>query len=144
MQPLALWGPLDVVDPFIEFVVLGLALLNLATRQVAHKRHKRQAEEGAEAMDRFLGHEATNALLVVATFYMLLVEYHGGFIMSLLAVGLVVTDFFEFEARKVEARTDQPIEIPKGAIVASGLVVAYALFQALFFLVEGYWQAVVS
>lgn len=144
MQLLALVGPLGVVDPYIEYVVLVLALLNLVTRQAAHSRHKRQAEDGADAIDRHLGHEATNVLLVLASFYMLLVHFHGGFVMAMLALGLVVTDFFEFEARRVEARTDEPLELPKGAIVASALVVSYAAFQALWFLVEGYWKAVVS
>lgn len=144
MQPLVLFGPLGVVDPYVEYVVLVLALLNLVTRQVAHSRHTRQADEGADDISRHLGHEATNVLLVLASFYMLLVHYHGGFVMSMLALGLVVTDFFEFEARKVEVRTDEPLELPKGAIVASALVVSYAVFQALWFLVEGYWKAVVS
>ena len=144
MQPLALFGPLGVVDPFIEYIVLALVLVNLVTRQVAHSRHRRQAEEGAEAINRHLGHEASNVLLVLASFYFLLVHYHAGFVMSMLVIGMVVTDFFEFEARKVEARTERPIELPKGAITASLLVVSYASFQALWFLVEGYWKAIVS
>jgi hypothetical protein len=145
MQPLVLFGPLGVVDPFIEEILLVLALANVVTRRIAHDRHTRQAEDGgAEAMSRHLGHEATNVLLVVGSFYFLLVHYHGGFVMSMLVLGLVVTDFFEFEARKVEARTDRPIEMPKGALVASALVVGYAAFQALWYLVEGPWQAVVS
>jgi hypothetical protein len=144
MLPLALSGPLGVLAPFIEEILLVLALANVATRQVAHFRHRRQAEEGAEEMSRHLGHEATNVLLVLASFYMLLVHYHGGFVMSMLVLGLVVTDFFEFEARKVEARTDRPIELPKGALVASVLVVGYAAFQALWVFVEVYWKAVVS
>jgi hypothetical protein len=144
MEPLVLFGPLDLVDPFIEEILLVLALANVVTRQVAHARHRRQADEGAEAMTRHLGHEATNVLLVLASFYMLLVHYHGGFVMAMLVLGLVVTDFFEFEARKVEVRTDKPIELPKGALVASALVVGYAAFQALWAFVEVYWKAVIS
>lgn len=144
MHPLVLWGPLGIVDPVIEYVVLVLALVNLATRRIAHGRHRRQAENDPAAVNRHLGHEATNVLLVIASFYMLLVHYHGGFVMSMLVLGLVVTDFFEFEARLVEARNDMPLEMPKAALVASMLVVSYALFQALWFLVEGYWKAVVS
>jgi hypothetical protein len=144
MQPLVLLGPLNAVDPFIEYVLLALALLNVVTRYVAHSRHEDQAEEGAESMERHVGHEATNVLLILGSFYFLLVHYHAGFVMAMLVLGLVVTDFFEFEARKVEARTDRPIEVPKAAIVASVLVVGYAAFQALWWIVEGPWQAVVS
>lgn len=144
MQPLVLFGPLDAVDPFIQYIVLVLVLANLGTRMIAHNRHTSQAEDGADAITRHLGHEATNVLLVIASFYMMLVEYHGGFVMAMLVVGMVVTDFFEFEARKVEARAETSLDLPKGAITASLFVVSYALFQAFWFLVEGYWKAIVS
>jgi len=144
MQPLALLGPLDAVDPFVKEILLVLAVANVVTRGVAHVRHKRQADDGADAMSRHMGHELTNVLLIVGSFYLVLVEFHAGFIMSMLVLGLVVTDLFEFEARKVEARTDRTIEMPKGALLASFLVVSYAAFQALWFLFEGPWQQVVS
>jgi hypothetical protein len=144
MEPLALSGPLGVLGPYIDYVLLVLALVNVVTRRVAHGRHRRQAEDGADAMTRHLGHEATNVLLVLGAFYMMLVEFHGGFVMAMLVLGLVITDFFEFEARKVEARTGEPLEMPKGALVAAALVIGYAAFQALFGFVEVYWKAVVS
>jgi hypothetical protein len=58
-------------------------------------------------------------------------------VLSVLVLGLFLTDFFEFEARKVEARRDVPLDRPKGSIAAGMLVLAYAGYQALFFLIEG-------
>ncbi len=46
-------------------------------------------------------------------------HHHGGMVLSVLVLGAVITDFFEFESRKVEARRDIPLERPKGAIVAA-------------------------
>jgi hypothetical protein len=36
------------------------------------------------------------------------------------------------------------VEAPKSAIVASGLVVLYAAYYALFFVVEGVWNAIIT
>lgn len=145
MQPLSLLGPLDALGTDVKYVVFGLALVNLGTRWLAHRQHVRQAAEaeGDEAMSRYLPHEATNVLLVLASLYMTTVAYHAGVVMSVLVFGLVITDFFEYEARRVEAREGWDLEQPKGAIAASGLVVAYGAFQVLFFLVEGIWNAIV-
>jgi hypothetical protein len=127
----------------IEYVILVLVVVNFGTRLFAHRQHKAQAEEGADAMSRSIPHELSNVVLVVASLYYLTVHHHGGMVMSVLVLGLFITDFFEFESRKVEARRGIEIERPKGAIAASMLVLAYAGFQSLFFLVEPIWTAIV-
>jgi len=140
----ALFGPIDsLLAPVIEWVVLALVVVNLVTRGVAHRTHVRQAQEGAEAISRYPVHQTVTVLLVLASFYLATVDYNGGMVLSLLVLGMMITDFFEFEARKVEARKDRPIERPKGSIAASLLVATYAGYLALFFLVEPLWQAVV-
>jgi len=134
MQPLALLGPLDAMGTNVTYVVLVLVLVNLLTRWRAHQRYTRQADEddGAESVSRSMVQERTNALLVVAAFYMTTVSYHAGVVMSTLVVGLVLTDFFEFEARLVEARKGDPLDLPKGALAASTLVLLYAVWQVVF------------
>lgn len=127
----------------IEAVILGLILVNLVTRHLAHRRHKAQAAEGADAVSRHPLHEATNVVLVVATLYYTTLEHHAGVVMTMFVLGLFITDFFEFEARKVEARRDLPLERPKGALVASALVFLYAGYHTVFFLVRPIWSAIV-
>jgi hypothetical protein len=152
MPQVDIFGPVDallgagtgVADVLvIEALLFVLVLANLATRALAHRRHVSQAGEGAEAVTRFLPHEAANVLLLLGSFYYATVAYHGGMVMSALVVGLFITDFFEFESRKVEARRDLDLERPKGALFAATLVLFYASYQTLFFLVEGYFQAIV-
>jgi hypothetical protein len=139
-----LFGPIDdLLAPVIEWVVLALVVANLVTRAVAHRTHVRQAREGAEAISRHPAHQAVTVLLVVASFYFATVDYNGGMVLSTLVLGMVITDFFEFEARKVEARTNEEIGRPKGSLAASLLVAAYAGYLSLFFLIEPLWQAVV-
>jgi hypothetical protein len=141
----ALFGPIDsLLAPVVEWVVLVLVVANLVTRGLAHRSHVRQAKEGAEAISRHPAHQAVTLLLVIVSFYFATVDYNGGMVLSTLVLGMVITDFFEFEARKVEAREDRPIERPKGALVASLLVAVYAGYQTLFFLLlEDLWRAVV-
>jgi hypothetical protein len=152
MVEVSIFGPVDGVLAaelgigdivVIEAIVLVLVLANFVTRKVAHDRHVRQAEDGAEAVSRFVPHELTNVLLVLGSFYYMTVAHHGGMVMSVLALGLFVTDFFEFESRKVEARREIPLERPKGSIVAGLLVLSYAGYQTLFFLIEGPFSAIV-
>jgi hypothetical protein len=139
-----LFGPIDdLLAPVIEWVVLALVVANLVTRAVAHRTHVRQAREGAEAISRHPAHQAVTVLLVVVSFYFATVDYNGGMVLSTLVLGMVITDFFEFEARKVEARTNEEIGRPKGSLAASLLVAAYAGYLSLFFLIEPLWQAVV-
>lgn len=148
MQPLQFAVPLDaleVLEPVITYVILGLVVLNMLTRVLAHRKHVDQAEDGDddENVSRFLPHTVTTLLLVLASFTFLLLEPHGGMVMSILAVGLLITDFFEYESRRVEARTDKKIERPKAALGASALLLLYAAYQALFVFVSGYWNAVI-
>lgn len=144
MDPSTLLGPVDVLEPFIEFVVLGLVVINMATRALAHRRHVRQADEdGAEGLSLFFPLHISNALLVLASFYYATVHPHGGTVMSVLVLGAVLSDVFEFEARKVEARKEVPLERPKAALVSSTLVLLYALYQSLFFVIKPLWSSVV-
>jgi len=131
----------DVI--LIEAVILVLVVANFATRKVAHDRHREQAEGGPEAITRFLPHEALNVVVVLAAFYYMTVAHHAGMVLSMLALGLFLADFFEFEARKVEARRDLELDRPKGSIAAGMLVLAYAGYQALFFLIEGPFNAII-
>jgi hypothetical protein len=140
-----LFGPLDqlLAGP-IEYVLLVLVLANVASRLVEHKTQVSEYESGgAEAISRHPARVATNALLVLVSFYYMTVHYHSGFVTAVLVLGLVLTDFFEFESRKVEARRELDLDKPKAAIAASGLVLLYAAYVSLFFLVEGLWNSVV-
>lgn len=148
MQPLQFAVPLDALEalePFLRYIILGLVLVNMVTRILAHRKHADQAEDGDddEQLSRYLPHSVTTVLLVLASFALLLIEPHGGMVMSVLALGLFITDFFEYESRRVEARTDKKLEWPKAAVGASVLLLLYAAFQALFFLVSDYWNLVV-
>lgn len=121
----------------IEALLFALVVANFVTRKIAHDKHVAQADESAEAVTRFIPHEVMNVVLLVGSFYYMTAEYHGGFILSMLVVGLILTDFFEFEARKAEARRGVPLERPKGALAAALLVLAYAGYQTFFFLLKG-------
>jgi len=139
------FGPLDtVLGPYMAYVVLVLAVVNIATRALAHRRHVEQAAEGgAEAISRHPIHVASNLLLVVAALYYTTLHAHSGVVASTLIVGLFLTDVFEFEARKVEARRGVDLERPKGSIAASVLVLMYAGYITLFFVIEPFWSAIV-
>ncbi len=141
----SLFGPIDtIIGPQIEHVLFVLALANVVTRAVAHRTTVHQAETGgAEAIERHSALIATNVLLVLGVFYYTTLQYHAGIVISTLVLGMVLTDFFEFEARKVEARQETPIERPKGAMVASLLVVLYAGYLSIFFLVRPFWTQIV-
>jgi len=153
MQPdVILFGPLDTIlgseapggALVIEYVLFVLVLANFGTRLLAHRRHESQYEEGgAEAITRHPAHTATNFLLVITSFLYMTIAAHGGTVMSVLVLGAVITDFFEFESRKVEARRDIPLERPKGALVAVALVFMYASYQALFWIIKEPWSAVI-
>lgn len=153
MQPdVILFGPLDTVlgsetvggALIIEYVLLVLIIANFGTRILAHQQHTSQyADGGSEAISRHPAHVATNVLLVVTSFFYTTIAHHGGMVMSVLVLGAVITDFFEFESRKVEARRDLSLERPKGSIVAASLVLMYAGYQSVFWLIKGPWSAVV-
>ena len=147
----ALLGPIDVLAEevvsgvtIIEFLLLGLVIVNLAVRWVAHRGYVAAArDDGVDALSRSLLLDVTNVLLILGAFYYITVQVHGGVVFTFLVIGLLVADFFEFEARLVEARTEAPLERPKGALFASTLVFAYIAYQSLFFLIQPFWDAVV-
>ena len=145
MQPLALFGPVDaLLQPIIEYVLLALVLLNMITRMVAYRSNVEQADEdGADALSRSPVHELSTVLLVLASFYFMTVHYHAGMVLSALVVGLFITDFFEFEARRVEAEEERPLDRPKAALAASVLVLLYAGYQAIFFVIQPLWDSIV-
>lgn len=145
MQPLALFGPIDaILEPIIEYVLLVLVLVNMGTRNLAFRSNVKQAQEGgADALSRYPLHELSTLLLVLASFYLMTVEHHAGMITSVLALGLFLTDFFEFESRVVEARQDWSLDSPKAAVAASFLLLLYVAFLSVFFIIKPYWNAII-
>lgn len=147
MQPLQFLVPVDALAAFeglLKYAILGLVLVNMVTRIVAHSKQQQQAASGDDDdVSRWLPHSVTNLLVVLASFAFLIVEPHGGMVMSVLVLGMFVADFFEFESRKVEVRNDMDFERPKAAITASIVVLLYAAYQSLFFLVADYWELIV-
>ncbi|MCL9814920.1 DUF7313 family protein [Natranaeroarchaeum aerophilus] len=144
MDPNSLLGPVDLLLPYIEEVLLVLVLVNGLTRLVAQRQYKSQYEEGgAEAIVRHPVHAASNVLLLLGTFYYLTVTFHAGVLLTILVIGLFFTDFFEFEARLAEARREAKIELPKGALAAWGLVFLYVSYRSLFFVVQPIWESIV-
>ena len=148
MYPLSLFGPVDAVlgsgdPPLIVYVLVVLALLNVVTRAISHRSNVKQARDGADAIEQHPAHIATTILLILGSFYLGTVELHSGMVLSVLVVGMFVTDFFELEARRVEARNDRAIGRPNGAIAASVLVVLYAAYHSVFFVVAPLWNAIV-
>jgi len=140
--PATLLGPLDALGTVIEPLLVVLVVANLGTRLLADRHHRAQAAEG-ESLSRYVPHEASNVLLVLASFYYLTYDYHPGMVLSVLVVSLVIVDFFEFEARAVEARRDDRLDRPKAAIAGSMLVLGYVLYTTVFFLVRPVWSAIV-
>jgi len=143
MDPATLLGPIDALAPYIEAILVVLVVANMGTRILAFWSHQHQARDGPEAISRYLPHELSNVVLVLASFYYMTVHPHGGMVLSAIVLTAFVADFFEFEARKVEAREERPLDRPKSAIAASLLALAYAVFQAAFWIVAPYWGQVV-
>lgn len=142
MDPLQFLVPLDwlsVVGPVLPFAILTMAIANLATRHLAHRQHVEQAENG-DSVERYTLHSFTNVGLILLSFLFTLEQQTGGVILSVIVVTMVLADLFEFEARNVEARNDMTVESPKSAIVASSLVLLYAGYYALFFVVAPLWD----
>ena len=149
MQPLSLFGPVDALlgsgeHPLILYVLIVLAVVNVVTRAIAHRSHRQQAKEGgADAISQHPAHVTSTIALILASYYLATVELHSGIVLSVLVVGMFVTDFFELEARRVEARNDRSIGRPSGAIAASVLVLLYAGYLSLFFVIEPLWNAII-
>ncbi|WP_435153500.1 DUF7313 family protein [Haladaptatus sp. DFWS20] len=144
MQALSLLGPLDVLEPYAEALVLALVLVNMGTRMLAFRNYRKQArDDDRETLDRWVPHEITNVLLVLASFYLLTIHHHAGIVLSTLVLGLFLTDFFEVEARSVELRRGVPLDKPKGALTASFVVFLYAAYLSLFQFIKPFWSAIV-
>jgi hypothetical protein len=145
-EPLVnLFGPLDTyLGPYIEYVLLALLVVNIGARALEYGRIRQQAADGgADAITRHPLRVSTNLLLVVGSFYYMTVHHHGGLVFSTLVLGIFITDLFEFESRKVEARREIAIERPKGAIAASMLALLYIAYQTLFFVIQPVWSSIV-
>ncbi|MFB6139545.1 MAG: hypothetical protein ABEJ26_03820 [Halosimplex sp.] len=136
-----LFGPVDaVLDSHIteevlviEVILLGLVVLNIAARALAHRRHLKQAESGdADELTRHPLHTFTNVGLVLGSFYYLTVEHHAGIVTSVIAIFVLLTDLFEFESRKVEIRREIDVERPKAAIGASVVALVYIAYVTFF------------
>jgi len=146
MEPLSLLGPVDTIfADIIEYVVFALVLVNMGTRWWAYRDYRKQArsDDHDEELSRNWVHEASNVALVLGSFYLLSLHHHAGIVLSTLVLGLFLTDFFEFEAKEVELRTDEELSSPKGAMTASFVVLLYAGYLSLFFVVEPFWDAIV-
>ena len=128
MDP-AILGPIDAIFfPIIEPILLIGAVANLVTRLLAHRSHIKQNEEEKGSLQRFVIHEISNGVLIIFSLYYMTIHHHGGMILSLMVLAMVLADIFEFEARLVESRGGMEIELPKGSIVGSALVLTYVLY----------------
>jgi hypothetical protein len=148
MYPLQFLVPVEALDaaaPVLPWVILGVAVLNMGTRLLAHRQHTRQAREGDDddLIERSTLHSLTTVLLLASSFTYLIVAPHGGMVMTVLAVSVFLADFFEFESRRVEARNERDLQPPRAAIGASLLVLGYAGFQAAFGFLAPFWNAIV-
>lgn len=142
MDPLQFLIPLgwmEAVGPVLPFAILVMAIANVVTRHLAHDHHVEQGRN-ADSVEQFTPHAFTNVGLVLLCFLFTIHAPTGGTILSMFAVTMFIADLFEFEARNVEARNDMTIEAPKSAIVASGFVLLYAAYYALWFLVAPLWS----
>jgi len=140
------FGPLDtVVGPYIEEILLVLVVSNMLTRKLANDSYRKQAVEGdadADELSRHPLHVFSMWGLVLASLYYLTIHHHAGMVMSALVLGLFLTDFFEFESRKVEISEGHEFERPKAALVASLFALMYAGYHSVFFLIKPVWNAV--
>ncbi|WP_128477896.1 DUF7313 family protein [Halorussus pelagicus] len=146
MEPLSLLGPIDTLfADIIEYVVFALVLVNMGTRWWAYRDYRKQAQSDDydEELSRNWLHEVSNVVLVLGSFYLLSLHHHAGMVLSTLVLGLFVTDFFEFEAREVELRSDEKLSSPKGALSASFVVFLYAGYLSVFFVIEPLWNSVI-
>lgn len=145
MEPLQFLVPVEgltAVEGVLPYVVLVFVLANMVTRLLGHRSHVRQAEAEGD-VSRYVPHVATSIVLVLVSFAYMVVAPHGGMVLSVLVVGTLLADFFEFESRKVEVRNDMRIERPKSALTGSLLVLLYAGYQSVFFVIQPIWSAIV-
>jgi len=137
MDPATMFGPLDAIltaellgVELVKYLLVVLVVANMATRILAYQRNVSEAEdEDVETASRHPLHAATTVGLILTTFYYTTYEHHGGVVLTMLVLGMFITDFFEFETRAVDIRKDDHVRRPKGALAASLLVLGYATFQ---------------
>ncbi|QKY15962.1 hypothetical protein [Halorubrum sp. CBA1229] len=139
LQFLVPLGWLSAVGPVLPYAILTMAVANLATRHIAHRRHVEQGTDG-DSVEPYTPHAFTNIGLVLLSFLFVLDAPVSGVILSVLVITMLIADLFELEARNVEARNDMPIEAPKSSIAASLFVLVFASYYALWFLVAGLWN----
>jgi len=142
MDPLQFLVPLGwlaAVGPVLPYAILVMAVANLATRHVEYKRHVEQGADG-DSVEQYTPHAFTNVGLLLLSLLFAVAAPVSGTILSIIVITMVLADLFEFEARNVEARNDMSIETPKSAIVTSIIVLVYAGYYALFFLVSDIWS----
>ncbi|GAB3706148.1 DUF7313 family protein [Halorubrum pallidum] len=132
-------GWLSAVGPVLPYAIFTMAVANIVTRHLAHRRHVEHGTDG-DSVDPYTPHVFTNIGLVLLGVLFAIDSPVSGVIVSVIIITMVIADLFELEARNVEARNDMTIEAPKSAIAASGLLLVYASYYALFFLVEGIWN----
>ena len=141
MTTYELFGPIDAILAseitgeilVVEVLLLGIVLANMAARALAHRHHESQVEEGgAEAISRHPARFGANLLLVLGAFYYMTVHHHAGIVLSVLVLGVVFTDIFEFESRKVEARREIELDRPKAAVASSLLALVYIGYVTFF------------
>jgi hypothetical protein len=142
MSTYEIFGPVDAILAaevtgeivVVELLLLGLVVANMGARALAHRRHEAQAEDGGdEAISRHPVHFGSNILLVLLAFYYMTIHHHAGIVSSVLVIGVVLTDIFEFESRKVEARREIDLEPPKAAIAGSVLALVYVGYVTFFY-----------
>jgi hypothetical protein len=139
-------GALDPLAPILPLAILVLLVVNLVTRYIQHQNHRVQATLADDdvAMRRFAPHSFTTVGTVVLSLLYLITTPHGGMIMTALVLAVLFTDLFEYEARLVEARSKSlEISAPTSALGATVVAILYAGYQALFFLLEPLWSAIV-
>jgi hypothetical protein len=132
-------GWIESVGPIIPLAILTLAVANMGTRLLSHRKHKQQAvDNDADSLDRYTPHVFTTTGLVILGMLFTLYKPIGGMILMIPVIGLFITDFFEFESREVEARNDMEFERPKAALGVSVLLLIYAAYFGLQFLYAPY------
>ena len=136
-------GWLAVVGPILPFAILTMVAVNAVTRLLAHRQHVRQAREG-DAVERHTLHDVTTVGLVLLCFLFAVHRPVGGALLSTVAVTVFLADLFEFEARNVEARNDLSIERPKGAMAASAILLLFAAYYGLFFVIDPIADALIA
>jgi len=144
LQFLVPLGWIETVGPLLPIAILTLAVGNIITRLLSHRKHKQQVEDGEEGLDRYPPHVFTTTGLVILGMLFTVHRPTSGMILMLPLIGLFITDFFEFESREVEARNDLEFERPKAGIAVSLLVLVYAAYYGLPFLYQPVLDALLA